>query len=69
MNCQSESTEKFAGHENTKTTVNIKQFAGQTIAVYTYGWIYKGTYDGAMELAMGTKVDEHITYLVKEIQT
>ena len=39
------------------TQVNIRQFEGQTVAVDTYCWIYRGAFSCAEELALGKKAD------------
>ncbi len=43
--------------KDASTNVNIKQFQGQTVAVDTYCWIYRGAFSCAEELAMGIKAD------------
>lgn len=37
--------------------VNVRQFEGQTVAVDTYCWIYRGAFGCAEDLAMGRPCD------------
>lgn len=39
------------------TSVHVKQFEGQTVAVDTYCWIYRGAFGCAEELALGKPTD------------
>jgi exonuclease-1 len=40
--------------------VNVRQFEGQTVAVDTYCWIYRGAFGCAEDLAMGRPADGYI---------
>jgi exonuclease-1 len=43
--------------------VNIKQFAGSTVAIDTYCWIYKGAFSCAEQLALGQETDGYSKFL------
>lgn len=53
--------------KDASTPINIKQFAGQTVAVDTYCWIYRGAFSCAEELALGQKADGHVKYVLKYV--
>lgn len=46
------------------TNGNIKEFAGQTVAVDTYCWIYRGAFSCAEELALDKPTDGSVIYQV-----
>ena len=44
--------------------VNIRQFEGQTVAVDTYCWIYRGAFGCAEDLALGRPTDGYLKSLI-----
>ncbi|XP_071962950.1 exonuclease 1-like isoform X2 [Antedon mediterranea] len=45
--------------------VNIKKYAGYTVAVDTYCWLHKGAFACAMQLAKGEPTDQYVRYCMK----
>jgi exonuclease-1 len=49
--------------KDASTNVNIRDYAGCTVAIDTYCWIYRGAFSCAEDLAMGTPTDGFVNLL------
>ncbi|XP_033104729.1 exonuclease 1-like isoform X2 [Anneissia japonica] len=45
--------------------INIRKYAGYTVAVDTYCWLHKGAFACAMQLAKGEVTDQYVRYCMK----
>ncbi|KAI8521474.1 Rad2 nuclease [Branchiostoma belcheri] len=53
--------------KDASTQVNVKMFAGYTVAVDAYCWIYRGAFACAMDLARGEKSDMYVRFVLKYV--
>ncbi|KAJ2765219.1 Rad2 nuclease, partial [Coemansia nantahalensis] len=40
---------------------HVKEFAGQTVGVDSYIWLYKGAFSCAVEVGLGTATTKYVT--------
>lgn len=43
--------------------VSVSEYSGQAVAIDVYGWLHKGGYGCALQLAQGTKTDVYVKFM------